>query len=236
MNTYCGEDLSKANGKDGNKTFVAVDGKVFDLSKSEKWKNGLHMNRHHAGGDLSAELEAAPHGREVFERFEQVGEYEPTPEKSMSGVKGKVDSWLCRHPFFRRHPHPAAVHVPVGVMMVVPLFEILALLTNSPATEWAAYCCLIVVLLALPPSMATGYFTWWINYDCADHRIINWKKRLAWLAFLLAIGTVILGACIDQPLDLSDPIVLIYVGGLFILTLIIAAIGFLGGNLTFPYQ
>jgi predicted heme/steroid binding protein/uncharacterized membrane protein len=236
MKAFTKDDLSKEDGRQGAGTLVAVDGRVFDLSSSEKWKDGLHMNRHRAGGDLGKELSAAPHGAEMLERFEQVGEYLRPPEKTIPGVKGRVDSWLRRHPFFRRHPHPAAVHVPVGVMIVVPLFEIIAILTGSRATEWAAYCCLIVVMFALPPSMATGYFTWWMNYDGADQPTISRKKHLAWFALLLAIATVILRACIDRPLDLSDPRTWLYLCALLVLTLVVSVIGFLGGNLTFPYE
>jgi predicted heme/steroid binding protein len=69
------EDLSKFTGEDG-KSYVAVNGKVYDVSGSDLWEDGDHMGAHTAGSDLSAELEEAPHGMEVFDEFPVVGELE----------------------------------------------------------------------------------------------------------------------------------------------------------------
>ena len=67
------EDLSPNNGGDGNPVWVACDGKVFDLSASPLWAGGSHMGSHTAGADLTGEIDAAPHGREMLERYPQIG-------------------------------------------------------------------------------------------------------------------------------------------------------------------
>jgi predicted heme/steroid binding protein/uncharacterized membrane protein len=236
MQAYDAEGLASQNGRDGRRTMVAVHGNVYDLTESPKWAGGRHMNRHDAGCDLSAAIEAAPHGPEVLDRFQRVGEFKETPKPAVPGLKGRVDVLLDRHPFFKRHPHPAAVHVPVGVVAAAAVFEVVGLITGSARTEWAAFCCLILVLLSLPPTIATGYFTWWINYDARSHPIITAKRRLAWIALALAVAAVALRATVVDPLALTDIQAVIYIVGLFAVTAILSITGYLGGNLTFPYK
>jgi predicted heme/steroid binding protein/uncharacterized membrane protein len=237
MRVYSEDELGLANGANGSATLVAVEGKVYDISDSKKWTNGKHMNRHRAGKDLSADIVAAPHGTEVLERFEIVGDYEKGRSERVPGLQGRVDSWLDSHPFFRRHPHPAVVHAPIGLMMALPLFELAGLITGSTATEWAAYLCLILGLVSLPAAMATGYFTWWMNYDCRDSPTIRWKRRLAWTALPLALfAAVWRGLLISDPIVWDDPPVMIYCVITLALGCLVPLIGFLGGTLTFPYE
>jgi predicted heme/steroid binding protein len=70
------EELQKSRGASGEKTYVALDGKVYDLSDSPLWEDGEHMGAHEAGHDLTAEFGDAPHGMEVFEPFPVVGDLE----------------------------------------------------------------------------------------------------------------------------------------------------------------
>lgn len=236
MKIHSAEELAKGDGKNGNPTLVAVGGNVYDISQSKKWITGLHMKRHTAGADLSTAIKASPHGPEIMQRFPVVGVYQEAGQESVSGIKGKVEVWLEKHPFFRRHPHPAAVHVPIGVVLAVPLFEVLALATGSVRTEWAAYSCLILVLVSVPMAIVSGYFTWWVNYDLADQIIINRKRRLAWVGLVLAAAAAYLRTHLSDPLNLADPLVVVYVIALVGLAGLISAIGFLGGRLTFPYE
>jgi predicted heme/steroid binding protein len=61
------KELEKYNGKNGNPTYVAYQGKVYDLSQSSLWSNGEHMSMHQAGKDVTEEVELAHHG-EVLKR------------------------------------------------------------------------------------------------------------------------------------------------------------------------
>jgi predicted heme/steroid binding protein/uncharacterized membrane protein len=237
MKVYTSEELSQVDGTSSSAILVAVNGKVYDVSESKKWSRGRHMNRHQAGRDLSTDITAAPHGLDVLERFNVVGTYEASRKSPDAGLKATISSWLDRHPFFRRHPHPAVVHLPVGVSAALILFEVAALLTASPATEWAAVLCLIVTVLSLPAAMITGYFTWWMNYDAISSRTIRWKRRLAWIA--LAVGlfaTIWRGTGLENPVQITDLHVMIYAAAVLALTVMVAVIGFLGGTLTFPYE
>ena len=68
------KELEEFNGKDGKPAYVAYQGKVYDFSQSGLWGGGEHMGMHHAGKDITEELELAPHGEEVLERVKLIGE------------------------------------------------------------------------------------------------------------------------------------------------------------------
>lgn len=75
------EELHSFDGDDGRKVFVAVNGDIWDLSASSLWMNGHHAGRHKAGEDLTDYLPNAPHGTEVFEKYEKVGTLMESDEK-----------------------------------------------------------------------------------------------------------------------------------------------------------
>jgi predicted heme/steroid binding protein/uncharacterized membrane protein len=66
--------VTAVSGDEGGdpKTFV-FEGILYDVSESKLWKNGIHMGRHQAGGDLTPAMEGAPHGVEVLERLPRLG-------------------------------------------------------------------------------------------------------------------------------------------------------------------
>ncbi len=237
MRVFTSENLAQCSGEAGKEILVAVNGKVYDVSKSKRWANGVHMNRHKAGRDLTVDLQSAPHGPEVLQRMPEVGSLEVKAAEPIPGFKGQVDTWLNGHPFFRRHPHPAVVHFPIGFLTVLPLLQALALLTKSAYTEWAAFCCLMIGSLSLPVAIATGYFTWWINYDCSDSGIISAKRKLAWSALVIAIVLMVMRmALAANPLDTGSAKVIAYALLTVVAAIIVSCIGYLGGRLTFPYE
>jgi len=60
------------DGKDGRKAYVYYNGKIFDVTESKLWKNGVHMMRHNAGADLTEALKQAPHKEDLLLRFPEV--------------------------------------------------------------------------------------------------------------------------------------------------------------------
>lgn len=237
MKEFSSDDLAQSDGKEGRRTLVAVDGNVYDVSKSEKWANGIHMRRHQAGRDLTNEIAAAPHGREVLERFAVTGTLEKSSAGPPSGVRSSIDAWLDRHPFFRRHPHPAIVHVPLGMFTVAPLFLIIAIVWKSGRTEWAAFCCTLIGLAAIPAAIASGYFTWWVNYEMVDSPILHNKRSLAWVALAVAIAAVALRLwVVSDATRMGDPWAVLNLILLVALGIVFVAVGNLGGKLTFPYE
>lgn len=72
MYTYSKAQLAKRNGQDKEEIWVAFQGKIYDVTNSRLWRNGMHYE-HWAGQDLTEELADAPHTAQVFERFEVIG-------------------------------------------------------------------------------------------------------------------------------------------------------------------
>jgi predicted heme/steroid binding protein len=68
------KELEEHNGKEGKPAYIVYQGKVYDVSGSDLWRDGDHMGLHQAGKDLTDELELAPHMEEVLERVKLVGE------------------------------------------------------------------------------------------------------------------------------------------------------------------
>lgn len=79
------EELASFNGQDGRRAYIAVNGKIYDVTESPLWENGLHQPDHRAGQDLTEELTTAPHVRAVIERFDVVGTLEQAEEQNTSG-------------------------------------------------------------------------------------------------------------------------------------------------------
>ncbi len=76
------EELKKYNGLNGMPVHVAVNGIVYDVSKSKYWKTGTHQKLHQAGSDLTYEIKnQAPKfhkNGKILEKFPKVGIYETT--------------------------------------------------------------------------------------------------------------------------------------------------------------
>jgi len=83
-------ELAKNDGKDGRPAYIAVNGKIYDVSSSSRWENGLHPPDHQAGQDLTDELASAPHVRSVIERFPVVGHLEEEVVAQGTGGSGKI--------------------------------------------------------------------------------------------------------------------------------------------------
>jgi predicted heme/steroid binding protein len=70
---YTRDELMKANGQNGAPALVVLNGNVYDVSKSDLWKDGYHMDLHNAGRDLTSGFDEAPHDEEVLKRYPLVG-------------------------------------------------------------------------------------------------------------------------------------------------------------------
>ena len=79
---YSAETLLNFDGKDGRPCYFAYAGKVYDAGNSKLWPAGHHMQRHHAGTDLTEVLSLAPHNDQVMERLPEVGEFVEGEDKA----------------------------------------------------------------------------------------------------------------------------------------------------------
>ena len=75
--TFNAEELAKYDGKNGNPAYVAVDGKVYDVSSIPQWNGGSHAGGSlSAGQDQSEAIMRSPHGKDVLSKLPIVGLYE----------------------------------------------------------------------------------------------------------------------------------------------------------------
>jgi predicted heme/steroid binding protein len=67
------EELAGFDGKEGRPAYVGFKGKVYDVSASGMWEDGVHEDEHNAGVDLTDDGDFAPHGEYVLEPFPVMG-------------------------------------------------------------------------------------------------------------------------------------------------------------------
>jgi predicted heme/steroid binding protein/uncharacterized membrane protein len=235
MNEFDQESLGEFNGKNGKPVYVAYEGKVFDVSASRFWKTGTHMKRHPSGGDLTAEIQAAPHGPEILDRFAQVGilKTEKSPERPMPEWLALL---LTRVPFLRRHPHPMIVHFPITLSIVPTFFTLLYLVTGIGSFETTAFHCLGAAIVFIPVGMVTGFFTWWLNYQARPMAPV--RVKIYGSCILLAVALIAFIWRLLSPdvlLSFTGPGSIYFV---LILSLIpvVSVIGWYGAKLTFPIE
>lgn len=73
MKEFTDKQLADYDGRDGRPAYVAYKGKVYDVSNSFLWKDGIHQVLHSAGEDLTDALKQAPHAGDVLKKFPMVG-------------------------------------------------------------------------------------------------------------------------------------------------------------------
>ena len=191
------------------------------------------MKRHHASRDLSAEIEAAPHGEEVFERYPQVGILREKTEP-MRAMPAILSSLISRFPFLERHPHPMTVHFPIVFFLSVVLFNILYLSYSVDSFKSTSLHCLIAGLLSLPLAMLTGLFTWWLNYLARPVRAVTLKIILSAGLFIAGAGALLLRIFVPGVLETQGIARIIYLMLILSFVPLVSCIGWLGATLTFP--
>lgn len=73
-NVFDAESIKAFDGKNGAKTYIAVDGVVYDVSEIPYWKNGQHHGVF-AGRDVSLEFKFSPHTNDILNQAKVVGTY-----------------------------------------------------------------------------------------------------------------------------------------------------------------
>jgi len=237
MKEFTPEELARCNGENDAPTYVAYQGKVYDVSNSKMWRSGLHMKRHRAGADLSTDIQAAPHQPDVLERFPQVGvlkaESEPGPALE---IPERLARLLKRFPMLRRHPHPMTVHFPIVFVFATAFFTLLYLLTGVASFEATALHCLWLGIPFTMVAISTGLYTWWLNYLAAPMRNVTIKKRLS-LSLLTLMGILFIWRMVDPavitPVSGAGYLYLLLV---LLMFLMVCVIGWFGAELTFPIE
>jgi predicted heme/steroid binding protein/uncharacterized membrane protein len=235
MKEFDAKELAEYDGKNGKPAYVAYQGKVFDVSESKLWKDGIHMNRHAAGKELTMDIQAAPHTPDVLEKLPQVGtvKSEPVPGQQLPGVVSKI---LDLFPMLRRHPHPMVVHFPIVFTFSATVFNLLYLITGSKPFEVTAVHCLAGAILFTPIAMLTGWFTWWLNYMAQPMKSVTIKIYLSF--FLWALQVVVFSWRVLVPDVLGSLGVgsIVYVFILVSFIPLVSITGWYGASLTFPME
>ncbi len=235
MKEFDADELARFNGENGNPTYIAYDGKVYDVSESKLWRKGQHMNRHRSGGDLTRDMQAAPHESNVLERYPQVGIFKKVAVEEQA-IPQPIAWLINRFPFLRRHPHPMTVHFPIVFVFSTTFFNVLYLITGVKSFELTALHCLAGGILFTIVGITTGIYTWWLNYMAKPLKAVKIKLPLAIIMLVTEVVIFIWRIMIPAVLDSVHISSIIYF--LLVLSLVpmITLIGWYGASMTFPIE
>ncbi|HAA03995.1 MAG TPA: cytochrome b5 [Syntrophobacteraceae bacterium] len=231
---FTSEELAEYRGEDGKAVYIAHQGRVIDVSNSRLWKGGLHMRRHHAGTDLTTDIQAAPHGLEVLERYPQVGILKMAGKPLDRPLPAGLAALLQRFPMLKRHPHPMTVHFPIVFPLAAAAFVVIYLWTGIRSFEVTAFHCLGAANLFIPIAIGTGLFTWWYNYLAKPLRPVRIKKRLSPLLWLLVLAAFSWRLAVPDILESIRPASYVYLLMVLGLVPVVMVIGWFGAQMTFP--
>lgn len=217
------EELRGFDGKEGRPAYVAYGGKVYDLSDSSLWAEGVHSGAHSAGSDLSSEMGNAPHGEEALLKFHIVGEL--AEERTLA------------HWFVQRaealHLHPILAHFSVAYPIAFASLSVLYLFTGAQPFEAAAFYMLVSGFATSLLATASGIFSWKVTYGGKRNKIFD--RKLIFTALFMAF----VAACVVWR-TLSPDILTAMTGESYVyLALVLAQVplvtilGYYGGKIVF---
>lgn len=223
------KELKRFDGTSGTSAYVVYKNKVYDLTQSPLWKQGIHAKIHKAGNDLTESLLNAPHGEEVFEKFSSIGELE---EESKFDLEGKLSTFISTRGMDRRS-HRMTSHFPISLLMTASLLILLYEYIGDRSFEVAAYYTLLLGVIASPVSVLTGLWGWKISYLGIMTKIF--KRKIIISTGLLVIGfvCVVLRSIYPDILIGRSLLSWIYLILVLCLTPIVVALGYYGGKITF---
>ncbi len=236
MKEFTPEELAQCNGENGRPVYIAHEGKVYEVGASKLWKTGAHMKRHPSGRDLTTDIQAAPHTAEVLQRFPQVGTLAAAPETEDARIPAALATLLRTFPFLRRHPHPMTVHFPIVFMFSTTVFSLLYLVTGEKSFDSTAFHCLGAGVFFNVVGIATGLYTWWLNYMAKPLRPVRIKIPLT--LTMLAVSMVLFIWRLEVPniLDALSGAGLLYILLVLSLSVLVTVIGWNGAAMTFPVE
>jgi predicted heme/steroid binding protein/uncharacterized membrane protein len=219
------EELSRCDGRDGRPAYVAFQGKVYDVSGSRLWSQGVHQSRHQAGKDLTAEISVAPHGESVFQRTSPVGTLVAPKQRS-------------RHPLLRwyldLHPHPVSVHFPIALTLASAGFLVCHLASGIVGLVDAAYYTLLAAAIMSPVAVLAGASSWWYNYQHKLTRTYKGKAILSIILFVLQAVTLIVWATNRNAAAEREAAGWLYFALVVVMSGLVLGLGKLGGEIVFP--
>lgn len=127
-------------------------------------------------------------------------------------------------------------HFPIVFMLSATFFSVLYVITGDKSFDDTAFYCLGGGLLTLPPTVATGLFTQWLNFSGGADQTVRIEKALSYTVMFITAAAFIWRWL--NPLVLTDlsGVNLIYFFLVLSLTPLVTASGYFGGMLTFPLE
>ena len=216
------KELAKFDGREGMPAYIAFEGKIYDVSNSKLWKNGIHAGRHAAGEDLTQVGINAPHGEEVLTKFPLIG-------------------WLSEQTLEERlveriekfHFHPILVHFSIAYSIGCALFALLYFFTNTGSFEKVSYCLLFLAFLATPPASLSGIFSWKVTYEGRMSK--TYFRKIVYTIILTAVVTLCFVWRVKDPNILVSRTYLsyLYLAMMESQAVIVTILGYYGGKITF---
>jgi predicted heme/steroid binding protein/uncharacterized membrane protein len=234
MKEFTPDELAEYNGAGGKAIYVAYDGKVYDVSESKLWRNGVHMKRHHAGNELTTDIQAAPHEKDVLERYPQVGILKKVVDERH--IPRAIDWLITRYPMLRRHPHPMTVHFPIVFMFSTTVFNLLYLIFDHKQFETTAFHCLVGGILFSVVAISTGLYTWWLNYMAKMLKPVKIKIPLSLIMLAVAVVIFVWRVMVPDVMDSLQGLNTIYLLLVLSLSILVTIIGWNGAQMTFPVE
>jgi RNA polymerase subunit RPABC4/transcription elongation factor Spt4 len=109
--------------------------------------------------------------------------------QAASAKKGLIE--FVNAQMIRHHAHPVSVHIPNGVLPVSVLFVLLALWCTGQGFATAAFYNSVVVLVAMPAVLYTGYNAWQRKYGGSWTPIFIFKIITALIVTVTCLLVVI---------------------------------------------
>jgi uncharacterized membrane protein len=171
----------------------------------------------------------------IMKRHNKAGYPEP-PATDYPELPSALARLLNRFPQLRRGPHPMLAHFPIVFLLSATFFSLLFRFTGNRAFDDTAFYCLGGGLVTLPPTMATGLFTNWLNFAGGADRTVRLEKALSYAEMCITAAAFVWRWL--NPLVLIDlsGVNLIYFFLVLSLTPLVTASGYFGGMLTYPME
>lgn len=218
------EKLKQYNGQNKQKAYVAYKGKVYDVTGSHLWKNGIHKKIHKAGLDLTDAMENAPHTEEVFAGFTIVDTLDSNNRSKIDWVK-----WYRKY-----HPHPMLVHFPIALHIFAGVLDLIFFFLPKDSFATAVFYTFFVATVMGALAMIPGILSWWINYQFALTNIFVIKLVLSVITLLLGIvGIIIYFDNPDVVYTQSLPSMVYHASVLFT-TVTVIIVAYYGAKITWP--
>ncbi|SCY57949.1 DUF2231 domain-containing protein [Desulfoluna spongiiphila] len=136
-------------------------------------------------------------------------------------IYGLLESVGFAHPL-----HPAATHIPMGLVMGALIFRMVAIFTSMKELSRTGYHCAVLGLLGTPPTVVLGWMDWQYRYGGEWEFLIGLKMVLALTLMVILILIVALDDPETPRLDLRS---FLYVLGIAN----VIGLGFSGGELIY---